>query len=652
MKNIVKLMSVTLLLTFAGSSCQKWDVSLTPQFFRPVTFATEAQLDAQVAAVYGVLETDQLYGQGLWSYLTTGADEGFRNGATATTTNMPSLYNGSSQDANFQNFWTNLYAGIERANIILNVIEKTPFTDAAKKKRYKGEAQFLRGYYYYLLVSNFGSVPLKSKITDDMGTDFNLPRAPVKEIYDYLLKDMISADSLVQSMSKAQTPTLVTQSAVESILSRVYMSMAGSPVGDKTKYKDALLWAQKVISSNVHSLNTSPVSFKLPNNSTPTITPAYSRIFINNMQNNINDRNTTEGIWDAAFLSKSNTSGVYSATGYSVTQQLGALMGVTCPDATAGSVIGFSSGTFRGFPRLFKLYKPGDQRRDWIFGTYIYKNTGTAASPIYTTTQYPILQVSITGNGTGASATAYTSGTGAITSVVVDNPGSGYTTPPTIAFNAYNTGVGITQAVTGNNVATATATVSGGKITGIAVTKAGSGYPTIYDQPVAKWRREYEINVPPIRQQNYTSSNFPIIRYADVLLIAAEADLQINGTPSAQAVEYFNQVLRRAYGATSITTPMPGVDVSTFSLQDIMDERARELCFEGTRRQDLLRWGNMTTAMQNVTTDNAANAPSNYLTASNLSANNFLVNPVRYSLFPIPYNEFLYDNALTQNTSW
>lgn len=652
MKTTMKLIIVTFILVFAGSSCQKWDVSLTPQFFRPVTFATEAQLDAQVAAVYGVLETDQLYGQGLWSYLTSGTDEGFRNGATATTTNMPALYNGSSQDANFLTFWTNLYAGIERANIVLNVIDDTPFSDAAKKRRYKGEVQFLRGYYYYLLVSNFGDVPLKSMMTDEMGTNFNLPRTPAKDIYNYLLKDMISADSLVQSMPKAMTTTVVTQSAVESVLARVYMSMAGGTIGDKSKYKDALQWAQKVIDSKNHSLNTAPVSFKLPNSSVSTVTPAYSRVFINNMQNNLNDRNTTEGIWDAAFLSKSNTSGVYSATGYSVTQQLGALMGVTCPDATAGSAIGYSSGTYRGFPRLFNLYKSGDQRRDWVFSPYIYKNTGTSTAPVYTTVQYPILQVSISGTGTGASATAYTSPTGAITSVVVDNPGSGYTTPPTITFIAYNTSVGTAQAVTAANTATATAVVSGGKLTGITVTKAGSTYPTIYDQPIAKWRREYEINVPPIRQQNYTSCNFPIIRYADVLLLAAEADLQINGTPGPQSVEYFNQVLRRAYGATSVTTPMPGVDKSTFTLQDIMDERSRELCFEGVRRQDLLRWGKMTTAMQTVTADNAANAPSGYLTAANLSAVNFLANPVKYSLFPIPYNEFLYDNALTQNTSW
>ncbi|MDP4289659.1 MAG: RagB/SusD family nutrient uptake outer membrane protein [Bacteroidota bacterium] len=651
MKNIIKLTFITLLLVLTGTSCNK-DVSLTPAFFRPTTFATEAQIDAQVAAVYNVLETDQLYAQGIWGYLGSGTDEGFRTGVTATTTNQPALYNGSSQDANFLTFWKNLYAGIERSNIVLKVIDQTPFADPAKKKRYTGEVLFLRAYYYYLLVSNFGDVPLKTQISDDMGTNFNLPNTPTKDVYAYILKDMMKADTLVQTMPKAQSTTVVTQSAVEAILARVCLSMAGNPVNDVSKYKDALAWAQKVINSNIHSLNTNPVSITILNNPTPIVTPAYSRLFINNMQNNMNDKNITEGIWDAAFLSKSNTSGTYSATGYSVTQQLGALMGVTCPDATAGSLIGYSSGTYRGFSRLYKLYGSGDLRRDWVFGPYIYKNTGTAASPIYTTTQYPVLQVGITGVGTGASATAYTSSTGAITSVVIDNPGSGYTTAPTITFNAYNTAVGTTQAVTGNNVATATAVVSGGKVTAINITKGGSGYPTIYDHPIAKWRREYEINLPPIRQQNYTSCNFPIIRYADVLLMYAEADLKANGTPSAQAVEYFNQVRRRAYGYSSVTNPVPGFDVATFTMQDIMDERARELCFEGVRHEDLIRWGAIQTAMQNVISDNTANSPSGYLTAANASALNFLTNPVKYLLFPIPYNELQYDNQLTQNTGW
>ena len=194
--------------------------------------------------------------------------------------------------------------------------------------------------------------------------------------------------------------------------------------------------------------------------------------------------------------------------------------------------------------------------------------------------------------------------------------------------------------------------VAGGKITTINVTNGGSKYPTVYDRCVGKWRREYEINLPPVREKNYTSCNFPIIRYADVLLMFAEADLMINGTPSPTALEYYNQVRRRAYGYTNITNPVPGFDVATFTFQNIVDERARELCFEGLRRADLIRWGIMTNVMESLKSYNIINAPTAYSVTSTAAASNYLSNPTKYALLPIPQLELTYDKALMQNPGW
>jgi hypothetical protein len=284
---------------------------------------------------------------------------------------------------------------------------------------------------------------------------------------------------------------------------------------------------------------------------------------------------------------------------------------------------------------LYNLYSPGDLRRDWNISPSLYNGTVSG--------RQPILSVVFTGGGgTGATATARVSNTNRIASITIDNGGSGYTTAPTISF--------ISSAGSG---ATATATVSGGRITAITVTNQGSGYPTLYDRPLGKWRREYEINLAGVTRLNAnTSCNFPIIRYAEVLLIAAEADLKKNGTPSTEAVEYYNQVRRRAYGAANVLVPMPGVDVTTFSMQDIMDERSRELCFEGQRRLDLIRWGVAVTSMQNLVTDNTSNSTAALLAASNITANNFLSNPVKFALFPIPANEIIANNVLTQNPGW
>ncbi|MCF3111252.1 RagB/SusD family nutrient uptake outer membrane protein [Niabella sp. CC-SYL272] len=607
------------------------DVSLDPTTFRGLEFTTEAQLDEQVAGMYNQLSQDQLFAQGLWGYFVAGNDEGFRSGIGASVV-LPEAYNIPADNTNVWLFWRCLYKGIENANIIMSVAN-VPVMDETKRARVKGAARFLRAYYYYLLVNHFGDVPLKIQTSESLGTNFQLPRDPQKKVYDFIVSELKEAEPLLPGIQQAMTTTVVTKSAVQALLVRVYLKMAGYPLNDASKYEDALFWSKKLIDSHIHGLNQD-----------------YSKLFINNMQNNVQDNNTLEGIWDAAFLSKSNSSGAYANTAYLVTQRLGALNGIYCPDASATGVIGYSPATYRVFPKLFKLYAPGDQRRDWNIGTYSYKNT--------TNTRYPYLQVNFTGGGgSGASATAFTGPSGEITKIVIDNPGTGYITAPDISFTSYNNSSVALPAVPQQTVtdpakmAAATATVSGGQVISVTVTKGGQGYPTIYDQPVAKWRREYELNLPPVRSQNNTSSNFPILRYADVLLMAAEADLKTHGAPTSFGIECFNQVRRRAFRYNP-ATPNAAIDVSTFTIQDLMDERARELCFEGQRYNDLIRWGQMTQAMQAVQTDNTANAPIVYLTAVNYAAANFLSNPQKYALLPIPEGERRLDKALTQNEGW
>lgn len=622
-----------LMLSWLCTACK--DVSLEPISFQPTNVTSAAQLESQLVGTYNVLQASQMYGEGLWGYFTAGTDESFRSGSLPSTI-LTQHYNIESSESNLYTYWRNLYMGIERANVLLDGLERTAMNES-RKKVIKGQAKFLRAFYFYLLVNHFGDVPLKTTLTTELGTNFNIPSTQSKEIYTFIIQEMEEAQDLVESMSVVNTTTIVTKSAVQAMLARVCLSAAGNPVNDVTKYEKALFWAKRLIDANIHTL------YATPHPLYPQ-TPAYARVFINNMQNNVNDANTAEGIWDAAFLSKSNATGPYAGLGFLVTQTLGATMGVYCPDASAKAPIGFSSGTYRALPKLFNLYAPGDLRRDWAVAPYLYKNA--------TTTRYFSLQVNITGGGgTGARATAFTSNTGAISAIVVDNGGSGYTTAPTITFEAFRTDNSTTAPVTGTNIALATAVVSGGRVTGINITRAGSGYPTVYDRAVGKWRREYEVNLPEIRLRNNTSCNFPIIRFADVLLMAAEADLKVNGTPSANAVLCYNKVRRRAFGLNP-EVAQPSVDVTTFTMEDIYDERSRELCFEGVRRADLIRWGIMTREMTKVVQDNALRSPSGYAVASSLAANNFLTNPARYVLFPIPARERELNNVLAQNLGW
>lgn len=86
----------------------------------------------------------------------------------------------------------------------------------------------------------------------------------------------------------------------------------------------------------------------------------------------------------------------------------------------------------------------------------------------------------------------------------------------------------------------------------------------------------------------FSSLDFPLFRLADVYLMFAEAVLRGgNGGTAAEALAYVNQIRRRAYGNTS-------GDLTSLTLDEILDERSRELYFEGYRRTDLIRFGGFT----------------------------------------------------------
>ena len=89
----------------------------------------------------------------------------------------------------------------------------------------------------------------------------------------------------------------------------------------------------------------------------------------------------------------------------------------------------------------------------------------------------------------------------------------------------------------------------------------------------------------PAQTDDFASTDFPIIRLADVYLMAAECSLRGAGD-QAQGLEYVNYVRSRA-GVTAWAAV-------NFNLDNLLDERSRELYWENTRRTDLVRFGKFT----------------------------------------------------------
>jgi len=176
--------------------------------------------------------------------------------------------------------------------------------------------------------------------------------------------------------------------------------------------------------------------------------------------------------------------------------------------------------------------------------------------------------------------------------------------------------------------------------------------PANHYRMAGKWRRIYEVGA---KDKNNTSINWPILRYSDVLLMLAEASNQVNNGPNAEAITAVNQVRRRAFGldinTSSVTADLTTAETAnkdSFQLA-IEKERSLELCFEGFRRLDLIRWGKYVSTMKSVGAEIRNNTQATGLRIMAAGAENAAD---KYLLYPIPLREMGVNKKLVQNELW
>jgi len=110
----------------------------------------------------------------------------------------------------------------------------------------------------------------------------------------------------------------------------------------------------------------------------------------------------------------------------------------------------------------------------------------------------------------------------------------------------------------------------------------------------AKWSRHYLENPPGPSTSKGTGINWPMMRYADVLLMFAEADNELSG-PTAEAQETFKRVRRRAFDESVWNTKVDQYVANAVANKEsffnaIVNERAWEFGGEMIRKYELIRW--------------------------------------------------------------
>ena len=164
----------------------------------------------------------------------------------------------------------------------------------------------------------------------------------------------------------------------------------------------------------------------------------------------------------------------------------------------------------------------------------------------------------------------------------------------------------------------------------------------------AKWDIDKYVKTVSFINNDKSNVNWYVLRYADVLLLYAEALNEWKHGPTTEAYDAINKVRRRGFGNpddTSICDLPAGLDEAAFR-EAVRKERAYELAFEGHRRLDLVRWG-----IYYKTIQETSNKLSNWYSSANYVVAQY-TEEGKHELMPIPQREMDLCPQFKQNPKW
>ena len=162
-------------------------------------------------------------------------------------------------DATVTAAWQLRYALIKACNYVINYIDESP-VEQKEKDIAKGQGLYWRAYSHFLLVREFGPIPLVTELQPD----YDQEPASIEAVYDRIVKDLTEAIRILptdyrnstqytnpRSIDKANI--YITRQAAQATLCAVYMAMAGYPLNKGAEYYGYAAEQAKAVIDGVNS---------------------------------------------------------------------------------------------------------------------------------------------------------------------------------------------------------------------------------------------------------------------------------------------------------------------------------------------------------------------------------------------------------------
>ena len=129
------------------------------------------------------------------------------------------------ENTDIKNLYTYLYSGIRAANSV-SYYAQTAQVDDKTKNQLIGEARVLAAYEYYLLVNNFGGVPIMKDFLTTADTGY--PKSSSEDVYAYIISELedVISKNVLQASTATKGGGRISQETAKAILAKTYLSAA------------------------------------------------------------------------------------------------------------------------------------------------------------------------------------------------------------------------------------------------------------------------------------------------------------------------------------------------------------------------------------------------------------------------------------------
>ena len=471
------------------------------------------------------------------------------------------------------------------------------------------EARFLRAYAYYNLLDLYGNVPLTTEISTELPTQSNRT-----ELFNFIESELLEIESILLTSNEYGR---VDNIAAHALLSRLYLN--AEVWTGQNRYSDCITYSQNVINSG-YSLNQNDAN----GNGT-----AYDELFMAD-----NDVNGAQN----EFIFTLNFDGMQSQTYGGTTFLVHAAIGGTMNPNNFGVNGGW--GGLRTTKNLVNQFAVDLDNLNSLLGSQsdwglvgnatpngwngpdveMYQ-TGPQEFSIYAELANGELKFRFNedwgnnygdngGDGTIESGGANIAVSAGTYFIVLDLGSGTYSISP---FSSDKRGMFYSD---GQNLEIE------------SIPPFEDGYA------VTKWTNiDSNGNQGSDSSGNFVDTDIPLIRLAEIYLNYAEATIRGGGGDLNTAVTLVNQIRERGFGGSS-----GQISSGELTLDFIIDERSRELYWEGLRRTDLIRFDRFTT--------------SSYLWPFKGNESTGVGVDEYRNLFPLPANVISVNSNLTQNEGY